>query len=1031
MANFTDIFIKRPVLATVVSLLIFVMGIRSLSDLPVRQFPKVDNTVITVTTSYPGAPASLVQGFITSPLEKEISTADGIDYLTSQSNDSTSTITAYIKLNFDPNAAFTNIMSKVAEVRGNLPKESEEPVIDKSTGSSVSLMYMSFVDQNMSPEQVTDYISRVVQPKLETVEGVAKAQIMGDRTFAMRIWLDPKKMAAYGVTPNDISQVLQSNNFQSAAGKTKGEYVAVAMNAKTDLQTVEGFKNLVIKHNNGSLVRLRSVAKVELGSTSYDAMVYLNGKRAIFIGLSATPTANPLSVISRVKKVLPDIISAYPPGMKSVIVYDATSYIRASIKEVMMTIAEATLIVIVVIFLFMGSLRTVIIPIITIPLSLIGVSTLMLALGYSYNLLTLLALVLAIGMVVDDAIVVVENIYRHIEEGMPRFDAAIKGAREIATPVISMTITLAAVYAPIGFMGGLTGALFTEFAFTLAATVIISGVIALTLSPMMCSKVLNQEISEGRLVKFIDSKFNAIKERYKRALQKALKIKAPTLLFALVVFVSCAFLFLNSKQELAPTEDQGAIFVIGSSPQYANIDYTETFGNELNKIYKSFPSLENYFIVNGYSGPASLISAIILKPWDKRAVSQEQVFKVLQKKLSGVAGMQLQPFQLPALPVSGSAMPIEFVVTSTLPYSTIYPVTEALLKKAQDSGLFLFITSSLKFNKPQVTFSINRSKAAQMGVNMQEIAASLATAVGGNYVNRFNMYGQSYKVIPQLARSYRLNSNQLESLYIRTGSGKLVPLSTVISIKNSIEPNSLTHFQQLNASTISGVMAPGHTMGEGLSYLREIAKSTLPSGVSFSYSGQSRQYIQEGDALMYTFVFSVIVIFLVLAAQFESFRDPLVVMVSVPMAICGALLPINWGLASINIYTQIGLITLIGLISKHGILMVEFANQLRDKDQLSLEDAMTEAASIRLRPVLMTTAAMILGVLPLLLAVGAGAVSRFDIGLVISCGMFVGTLFTLFVVPTMYTLKPKQLLLFILAVFVTTFITYEIIYTIL
>jgi multidrug efflux pump len=1028
MAKFTDLYIKRPVLATVVSLIILVIGIRSLVELPVRQYPKMENTVITVTTSYPGASADLIEGFITAPLEKKIATASGIDYLTSQSSNGMSTITANIKLNFDPNAAFTNIMSAVSEVQGQLPQEAQKPIIKKDTGSTTALMYLSYANEHMTPEQLTDYIGRVVQPKLETVSGVAEAQIMGGSTFAMRIWLNPIKMAAYGISASDITNALKQNNFQAAAGSTKGQYTAVTMNAMTDLQTESGFKQLVVKHNNdGALVRLGQVARVALGSEDYNHSVYMNGKKAVFVAISSTPEANPLTVITAVKKLLPSIERNYPDGMKTKVVYDATDFIRASIHEVMETILEATMIVIVVIFLFLGSLRSVFIPVITIPLSLVGVASFMLALGYSYNLLTLLALVLAIGLVVDDAIVVVENIYRHIEEGLSGFDAAMKGAAEIATPVISMTITLAAVYAPIGFMGGVTGALFTEFAFTLASAVIISGIIALTLSPMMCSKSLNKSISDARLVQFIDKRFEKIKVRYSKMLGGMLHARSVTIFFAFVVFVSCAFLYLNTSKELAPTEDQGALFVMGTGPQYANIDYTEKFTSVLNKIYSSYQSMENYFIINGYPSTGSSISAIVLKPWEQRSASQSDVLKTLQPKLNNIAGAQFQAFPLPSLP-GGSSMPIEFEVTSTQSFKVLYPLVQKMLQVARKSGLFRYVTSDVKFNKPVAEYHINRSKAGQLGIPMQNIASTLAVALGGNYVNRFNMGGHSYKVIPQLERQYRLNPAQLDNLYVRADHN-LIPLSTVASLSYKIEPNLLMHFQQLNAISIKGMTAPGITLGTGLGFLQQQANKILPEGVGYSYAGQSRRFLQEGSALMFTFMFSIIVIFLVLAAQFESFKDPLIVMISVPMAISGALIPLNAGLATINIYTQIGMITLIGLISKHGILMVEFANQLlHEQPGISRIEAMGKAASIRLRPVLMTTAAMIFGVAPLLFATGAGAVSRFDIGLVITSGMFIGTLFTLFIVPTMYTLKAKQLLLFIASVFATVMVVYKLLY---
>lgn len=1013
--RFTDLFINRPVLAMVISLFIFVLGLRAIFELPVRQYPKMENTVITVTTAYPGAAASLVQGFITTPLEKKVASAGGIDYITSTTTQGVSTISVYVRLNYDPNVAFTNVMSKVAEAKYELPKESEDPVITKSTGDTFALMYVSFSSPQMSSEQITDYISRVVQPKLETVPGVSEAKILGGDNFAMRIWLNSRRMAALGVTPADISQSLLNNNFQSTAGSTKGKYVSLAISASTDLQNEKGFKDLVIKEKDGRLVRLSDVANVKLGSESYDSSVYFNGKKAIFMAINATPEANPLTVISKVKKVLPELEATFPPTLKANIVFDSTTFIKASLYEVLKTILEATIIVIVIIFLFIGSIRSVTIPVVTIPLSLIGVFGLMLGMGYSINLLTLLALVLAIGMVVDDAIVVVENIHRHIEAGLSPFDAAVVGAREIAFPVIAMTLTLAAVYAPIGFMGGVTGALFKEFAFSLAGAVIISGVIALTLSPMMCSRILTKDDLEKPLARRVDALFSRLKQWYERYLAGVLQFRSVIIVFAGIVLLSCVFLFITSQKQLAPQEDQGVAWVMGRGPESTNINFTEKFTNELNKIYPQYSALQDYFIINGMSLPNTVGSGFMMKPWDDRSQSAKEVVDSLNKKLGKITGLQLQAVAPPPLPGSG-LFPIEFVVTSVLPLKTIYPVAQRLLLSAEKSGLFIFIVPDVYFDKPQVELVINREKAAQLGINMQAIASTLSTALGGNYVNRFTMEDRSYKVIPKLAQRFRFNPDDLNHIYLKTQNNKIIPLSTIAVIKRTTEPNQRTRFQQLNSVTLQGMMMPGHTVSEGLQFLQEKAKTLFPAGVNYNYAGELRRYVHEGSALMMAFLFSIIFIYLVLAAQFESFRDPLVVMISVPMAICGALLPINWGLASINIYTQVGLITLIGLISKHGILMVDFANHLRDTEGLERGEAIIKAAGTRLRPVLMTTAAMILGVVPLIIATGAGAASRYDIGLVIACGMTIGTMFTLFVVPVMYTLRSRTILTFLLAV---------------
>lgn len=1016
MANrrFTDIFISRPVLATVVSLFIFVLGLRAIFELPVRQYPKMDNTVITVKTSYPGANANLIQGFITTPLEKQIASAGGIDYLTSQSTDGLSTITANITLDYDPSEAFTNVMAAASQAQYQLPKQAENPVITKSTGQTFALIYISFSSKQMSSEQITDYLERVVQPKLETVNGVSEAAILGGNEFAMRVWLDPVRMAALGVSPTDIKNALLANNIQTAAGTTKGKFISLTVNAKTDLQTQKGFEDLIVKNNKESLVRLRDVARVRLASSTYSSSVYFNGKKATFMSVNALPDANPLTVIAHVKKLLPEMEKNFPPSLHANIVFDATTFIHASLVEVIKTIFEASLIVIAIIFLFLGSVRSVSIPVITIPLSLIGVFGLMSFMGYSINLLTLLALVLAIGMVVDDAIVVVENIHRHIEDGLSPFEAALQGAREIAFPVIVMTLTLAAVYAPIAFMGGITGALFKEFAMTLAGAVIISGIIALTLSPMMCSYFLTQAELHRPMAMYVDRKFTQLKNMYERFLQVVISQKNWIIVFACVVLTSCVFLFLTTKKELAPQEDQGVVWVMGQGPQAGNIDYTEAFTNQLNPIYAKYKSaMEDNFIINGWGSENAMGSGFMMKPWGDRSISAMKLATELNQALStGIAGLQLQAVSPPPLP-GGGLFPISFVVESVQPLSEVYPAAQSLMQKAMNSGLFMFLFSDVKYDKPVVTIDIHREKAAQMGVTMSDISDALSTAVGGNYINRFPVEGYAYEVIPQLERRFRLNPHDLENIYIHTANGGLIPLSTIVTLSYSNNANQLMRFQQLNAVTLQGMMMPGVSVSQALHYLQTEADKILPSGITYDYSGSLRQYVQEGNTLMIAFLFSIIFIFLVLSAQFESFRDPLVVMLSVPMAICGALLPLNWGLATLNIYTQVGLITLVGLISKHGILMVDFANQLRINEQLEREQAIIKAAAIRLRPILMTTAAMILGVVPLLIASGAGAVSRFDIGLVIASGMGIGTLFTLFVVPVMYTLNPKVILSFL------------------
>lgn len=1003
--TFTDIFIKRPVLASVISLLILLFGLRSFHSLPIRQFPEISNTVITIGTAYPGASAQLIQSFITSPLQKAVASAEGIDYITASSSTGSSTIKAFITLNYDPNKAFTNIMSKVAEIRNTLPEESKEPVITKGTGNNTALMYIGFNSDRLSVEQMTDYAARVIQPNLETLPGVAKIDLFGGSPFAMRIWLDPQKMAAFGISMNDLITTLRQKNFQSAAGKTQGKYIGITVKASTDLHSSEAFKNIVIKSKQDALVRLRDVATVELGAQNYNANVTFNGKPALFAAVRPSPSANPLEVAKAVRGLFPKLKRDLPPGLKAQIVYDGSVYIQSSIDEVIQTLIEATLIVILVIFLFLGSIRSVTIPVLTIPLSLVGVCSLMLAFGYSLNTLTLLAMVLAIGLVVDDAIVVVENIHRHLEKGKTRFEAALHGAREIAWPVVSMTLTLAAVYAPIAFMGGLTGALFTEFAITLACAVIISGFIALTLSPMLCSTLLPELGAESRFAHRLDHYFGRLKDRYHRALHNALEYRLPTLVLIIVIFLSLPALYLFSAKETAPQEDQGFLFSWSQAPKTATLDYLSAFTNTLNKTLSTIPEIQNYFILNGFPESNNAIVGTILKPWSKRKRSATDIQNLFQQAAYQLAGLQTFVQQPAPLPISGDGMPIQFVVTSISDYRLMYPVIEDLIAAAQKSGYFAMIKSGLQFDAPEATVQINRAKAAAVGVSIEAIGQALATALSGSYVNRFSLEGRSYEVIPQLKRQFRLTEEQLKQIYVKTPSGKMLPLSSLVTLTQSNQPSSLTQFQQLNAATIEGI--PTVPMGTALGFLEEKAKALFPSGMSYDFAGESRQFVKEGSSLIAIFFFALLVIYLVLAAQFESFRDPFIILVSVPISICGALLPLFFGIATVNLYTQIGCITLIGLISKHGILMVDFANQLREEG-LDPRTAIEQAAATRLRPILMTTAAMIFGVLPLLLASGAGSVARMNMGLVISAGMAIGTLFTLFVVPTMYCYVTKK-----------------------
>jgi hydrophobe/amphiphile efflux-1 (HAE1) family protein len=1007
--SFTDIFIRRPVLASVVSLLILLIGLSAAFNLQVRQYPELSNTTITITTSYPGANADVIKGFITVPIQQAVASAEGIDTLTSTSRQNVSTVTLNLRLNADPDRAVADVLSKVNQVRSVLPPESMDPVVIKQTGESTALMYLSFNSDVLTSSQITDYLTRVVQPKLQTVDGVANAQILGGQTFAMRIWLNPQKMAALGVTPLQVRTALAANNFTTAAGQIKGDFVETTINAETSLASAEAFGQLVVAARGDALVRLNDIAEIALGAEDVNSTSAFNGLKAVFIGIYSTPTANPLTVIADVRKTFPSLVAELPPGMTADIAYDSTKFIDASISEVQKTLIEAALIVIVVIFLFLGSLRSTLIPIVTIPLSLIGVMFALLALGYSLNLLTLLALVLAIGLVVDDAIVVVENIHRHIEEGMTPFDASIAGAREIAVPVISMTITLAAVYAPIGFVSGLTGSLFREFAFTLAGAVIVSGIIALTLSPMMCSKLLTAELSSGGFVKFLDRTFDRLKHRYQRRLSSTLNYRPVTLLVLVGVIAATVLMYATAQQELAPEEDQGILFNLVKTPPAGNIDYLEQVTDHLYNVFKTVPEKEHVFAINGMGGDVhQAFSGILFKPWEERNRTQAQILQDLQPKVNSIAGGQILTFGNPSLPGSTGGPPIQFVLTTTSDYEQLAQVLQKVQEEAQKSGLFIFADSDLKFDTPQIEVKIDHAKANSLGITMQEIGASLATLLGGNYVNRFNLYGRSYQVIPQVPRDFRLQPDWIKRYEVKTSSGKMVPLSTVVDVRESVQPNALTSFQQLNSATLQGVPFPGRTIGEVITFLEGKAKEIFPESFTYDFQGESRQYVQEGNRLVVTFVFALIVIYLVLAAQYESFRDPLIILIALPTSIFGALLPLTFGLGTINIYTQIGLVTLIGLISKHGILMVDYANHLQVTKGLGRRAAIEEAAAIRLRPILMTTAAMVIAMVPLILATGAGAASRFAIGIVIAFGMTIGTLFTLFVTPAVYTYIARE-----------------------
>jgi multidrug efflux pump len=1003
----TDIFIRRPVLATVISLLILVFGLRSMMQLSVRQFPFTQNAVVTITTIYTGADPELVAGFITTPLEKSIAQTNGIDYMTSNSTQGKSSIQVNLKLNYDPSKAVSDINTKVNAVLNLLPKQSQTPIITVAVGETIDSMYIGFYSQDLPSNKITDYLIRVVQPKIQAIDGVQLAEILGSRQFALRAWLDPAKMAGFNITATDVSNALAANDFISAVGRTDGQMVTANLTAETGLHSVDEFRNLVIKSKNGALLRLGDVATVSLGAENYDTSVKFDGASAVYIGIKVAPAANILTTIDNVKNAFPSLVEQLPQGLESKIVYDGTRYIYSSIREVKNSLFEAIVIVTLVIFLFLGSIRSVLIPLIAIPLSLIGAFFIMLLLGYSINLLTLLSLVLAIGLVVDDAIIVVENIHRHIEEGMSPLEASLLGARELASPIIAISVVLIAVYVPIGFMEGLTGALFTEFAFTLAGSVAISAIVALSLSPMMCSKFLKPSINNNKdngkkFINYIDHQFEKLRLFYEKILHCSLNFLSVTAVFSMIILSSIYFLYASSRSELAPQEDQGILISQLMAAPNANLNQTQLYSKKAYEIFSSYTETDHVFQLDGVAGFNVGIAGMVLKPWDDREKTAMQLQPEIQKEISEIPGFKAAVFQRPPLPGS-SGLPVQFVIGTTESFNQLNDVSNAFIEKLQSTGMFVYLDSDLKIDKQQVTVELNRDKISQLGLTMQDIGNALASNLSGNYVNFFSIAGQSYKVIPQVSRNDRLNDNQLLNYYINTSNGTSIPMSTVAKLKSTVVPQSLNRFQQLNSATISGVSLMGITLGEALNTMKSIAKEILPTGYSIDYAGQSRQYEQEGSALLLTFFFALVIIFLTLAALFESFRDPLIVLISVPMSICGAMIFICLGIggASLNIYTEVGLVTLIGLISKHGILIVQFANDLQ-KEGYNKRTAIEMSAGIRLRPILMTTASMVLGVLPLITASGAGAVSRFSIGLVIASGISIGTLFTLFVVPAMY-----------------------------
>jgi len=1026
---FTDRFVRRPVLAIVINVVILIAGAQAIRSLNIRQYPRLESASVVVRTVYVGANGDLVRGFITTPIERSIAAAEGIDYIESQSVAGLSTINVRLKLNFDALRALADISARVAQVRADLPPEAEVPAINvEPSDAQVAAAYLSFGSTILEQNQVTDYLIRIVQPRLAAISGVQRADILGGRTFALRAWLKPDRMAALHVSPAQVRAALAANNYLAAVGQTKGELVRITLAVTTDLRSVSEFKKLVIRNEGSTLVRLEDVADVVLGADDYDQEVRMSGQRAVFMGVWVLPGANSLDVIDRVRREVSTIQRELPTGMQANVAYDSTRYIEDAIREVVKTLIETILIVMVVIFLFLGSLRTVLVPVVAIPVSLVGAVFLMQALGFTLNLLTLLAIVLSVGLVVDDAIVVVENVERHVGEGMGPFDAAIAGARELVGPIVAMTITLAAVYTPIGFQGGLTGALFREFAFTLAGAVFISGVVAVTLSPMMSSRLIAPETSQGRFARAVDRGFDALRRAYGRALSRTLatrpsgrgRLRRRWSVYAVWVVLSLLTvpMYLFSPKELAPNEDQGVVFTSLEVPPNATIEQLSPYAAQIDGIFRSVPEQDHTFQL---TLPTSGFGGVLVKPWDERKRSIFPIQEELNRKLAGVAGVRAPAFLPPALPNPGT-LPVELVISSTADHQEIVGFAAQLADAALKSGQFAFPPIvDVRIDQARTGIVLDRDRVSSMGLTMQDVGGDLASMIGGDFVNRFNLDGRSYKVIPQIERESRLTPGQLEDIHVRGPDGQLVPLSAIATLRDEVEPRTLNRFQQLNSVKISGL--PTRSVEDGLKTLEDAAARLLPPEYHVDYTGESRQLRQEGSSFLPAMALAMALIFLVLAAQFDSFRDPFVILAgSVPLAIFGALIftflkftgppglrfPLTQGwTTTLNIYSQVGLVTLAGLISKNGILIVQFAN-LRQAAGATKIEAVHDAALTRLRPILMTTVATVAGHFPLTLVTGPGAVARNSIGVVLVGGMTIGTLFTLFVVPSVYVLLAKD-----------------------
>ncbi|WP_118805190.1 efflux RND transporter permease subunit [Haemophilus haemolyticus] len=1006
--KFTDIFIRRPVLAISISLLIIILGLQAISKLSVREYPKMTTTVITVTTAYPGADANLIQAFVTSTLEESIAQADNIDYMSSSSAPNVSTITVKMKLNTDPAGALADVLAKVNAVRSELPSGIEAPSVASSSGGT-GIMYISFRSNKLDSSQVTDYINRVVKPQFFTIEGVAGVQVFGAAEYALRIWLDPQKMAAQNLSAPAVISALSANNVQTAAGNDNGYYVTYRNKVETTTKSVEQLGNLIVASRGDDLVRLRDIATIELNKESDNSRATANSADSVVLGINPTSSANPLTVAEKIRPLFENIKKQLPDSMETDILYDSTIAINSSIHEVIKTIVEATVIVLVVILMFIGSLRAILIPVLTIPISLIGVLMMLQSLDFSINLMTLLALILAIGLVVDDAIVVLENVDRHIKEGETPFRAAIIGTREIAVPVISMTIALIAVYSPMALMGGITGTLFKEFALTLAGAVFISGVVALTLSPMMSSKLLKSNAKPTWMEERVEHTLGKVNRIYEYMLDLVMLNRKSMLAFAVVIFSTLPFLFNSLSNELTPNEDKGAFIAIGNAPSSVNVDYIQNAMQPYMKNVMETPEVSFGMSIAGAPNSNGSLNIITLKDWKERSRKQSAVMNEINAKAKSIPEVSVSAFNFPEIDTGEQGPPIAIVLKTAQDYKSLANTAEKFLSAMKASGKFIYTNLDLTYDTAQMTISVDKEKAGTYGITMQQISNTLGSFLSGATITRVDVDGRAYKVISQVKRDDRLSPEAFKNYYLTASNGQSVPLSSLITMKLETQPTSLSRFSQLNAAQISAVPMPGSSTGDAVAWLQQYATDNLPQGYTFDFKSEARQLVQEGNALAVTFALAVIIIFLVLAIQFESIRDPMVIMISVPLAVSGALVSLNilsfFGIAgtTLNIYSQVGLITLVGLITKHGILMCEVAKEEQLHHGKTRIEAITHAAKVRLRPILMTTAAMVAGLIPLLYATGAGAVSRFSMGIVIVAGLSIGTIFTLFVLPVVYS----------------------------